>query len=334
MSDSLYELFGDDAALARARADAMSKRARSAQNAGLILRTLAGERDPTGGLLTQQGQREQAQLGAMVPDAARIGASREQHRMSLEAQQARQAVEDSQWGQQFGESSRHNRAMEAKSAPPLQIVTGSGGQLLYADPRNPTRPAQPIVGPEGPLKSPKPPQDVKAAGNMRREFQALPAFKSAQIVAEAWEKIKTTGDSGAGDMSLVYGYMKILDPGSSVKEGEYATAEKAGSVPARIVALYNKSLTGEKLAPEVRGQFRTEAAKVYNAQVGRYKATADQYRRLAEKQGLAPDDVVLDVGLKPVETGAAPGGAQPAPQRAQGKDGKWYVNSGGGWEAE
>ena len=35
----------------------------------------------------------------------------------------------------------------------------------------------------------------------------------------------------AGDMALIFSYMKMLDPNSTVREGEYATAQDAGSIP-------------------------------------------------------------------------------------------------------
>lgn len=178
---------------------------------------------------------------------------------------------------------------------------------------------------------------MKGAEELRKEFQGLGAYKNTQTVAESYRKIQSTGETGPGDMSLIFAYMKMLDPGSTVREGEYATAQNAGSIPQNIVASYNRAVGGEKLAPEVRKQFRDQAKSILKAQASLYEDTAKPYRRLAEAQGLAPEDVVLDLGLGSLLGPPAPAqGAAPAsaPQRMQAKDGKWYVFRNGGWEAE
>jgi hypothetical protein len=36
--------------------------------------------------------------------------------------------------------------------------------------------------------------------------------------------------------------MKMLDPTSVVREGEFATAQNAASIPIKIVNMYNKAL--------------------------------------------------------------------------------------------
>ena len=55
---------------------------------------------------------------------------------------------------------------------------------------------------------------------------------------EAYGRIHAAKDappSGASDIALLYGYMKVLDPGSTVREGEFATASNAGGIPDKIV---------------------------------------------------------------------------------------------------
>jgi hypothetical protein len=54
------------------------------------------------------------------------------------------------------------------------------------------------------------------------------------------------------DMSLIFGYMKMLDPGSIVRESEYATAAEAGNVPTRILDYYNNAVKGTKLTSDQR----------------------------------------------------------------------------------
>ena len=145
-----------------------------------------------------------------------------------------------------------------------------------------------------------------SATDLRKEFQSLPTVKNMGAVAEAYEKIKGAGATGAGDMSLVFGYMKLLDPNSSVREGEYANAENAGGISDKIRGWYNKAVSGEFLTPELRQNFRAEGGRVYAAQVRRYEADAENYSRLAEKAGFDPADIVLDRGYGGGQQAAQP----------------------------
>jgi hypothetical protein len=155
---------------------------------------------------------------------------------------------------------------------------------------------------------------AKAAEDLRNDFLKNPTVKNTQTVSEAYRKIQSASETGAGDMSLIFGYMKLLDPNSTVREGEYATAQNAGSLPQNIIAAYNKIREGEKLHPEVRKQFHDEAARVFKAQVSQYEPLANEYRRLATQAGIDPGDVVLDLGF-----GGTGGGTGGGPVRVQSK---------------
>lgn len=143
-------------------------------------------------------------------------------------------------------------------------------------------------------KGPKP----QAVDELRKEFQGQQVVKDTYTLSAAYRKIMDSSATGAGDIGLIYGYMKMLDPNSTVREGEYATAESAGGVPSRVFTLYNKALRGEKLAPEVRSQFKSEAKRKFDSQIQNYKAVANNYRRLATQAGYSPADVVLDLGYE------------------------------------
>ena len=49
--------------------------------------------------------------------------------------------------------------------------------------------------------------------------------------------------TGAGDAAIVFGYMKMLDPTSVVREGEQATTRNAVGVPEAIRGMYNQRLS-------------------------------------------------------------------------------------------
>lgn len=102
--------------------------------------------------------------------------------------------------------------------------------------------------------------------------------------------------SGAGDIKMVYTFMKLLDPTSVVREGEATTAAKAGGVPARIVNIYNGLVNGEKLSPKVREDFINQAQSIYNNQAKSHKLRIQQYSKRAKAFKLSPDMVIQDFG--------------------------------------
>lgn len=141
---------------------------------------------------------------------------------------------------------------------------------------------------------------------LRKELHGLPQTKAFQDVSVAYDKVQRAAKapSAAGDLSLIFGFMKMLDPGSSVREGEFANAQNAAGVPERILAQYNKMVRGERLTPETRADFLTQAQGLYGAHETQYKQLAKHYSGLASKAGVSPEDVVLGPGA-----GAPQGGS-------------------------
>ena len=103
--------------------------------------------------------------------------------------------------------------------------------------------------------------------------------------------------SPAGDISMIFSYMKMLDPVSVVREGEQATAQNAAGVPDRIRNWYNKILTGEKLSPDQRADFVRQGQKLYDQAFGQTKQNVKIYKEIAQKSGLNPELAVPDIGI-------------------------------------
>jgi hypothetical protein len=136
-------------------------------------------------------------------------------------------------------------------------------------------------------------KDKDVSGALRKEFQSNQVYKDTELLSGYAEKVKASSETGPGDISLVFSFMKMVDPGSTVREGEFATAENSGGIPSKIRTQWNSLLRGDRLSPELRGQFRQEAKVLLDTQNMRFESVADQYRRLARQSGANPDDVVL-----------------------------------------
>lgn len=142
--------------------------------------------------------------------------------------------------------------------------------------------------------------------------------------------------SAAGDVAMVFAFMKMLDPGSVVRETEYATAQNAAGVPAIIQNMWNRVLSGERLAPEQRADFLGQAQSLFSATEQQYTATEQRFRSIAEQYGMDPNRIfggdALPAGGPPGAAPAAPAvpGAAPAPAAAAAAGG----TPPAGWTAE
>jgi hypothetical protein len=90
----------------------------------------------------------------------------------------------------------------------------------------------------------------EAEAKFRKEYSDQ--TKGYQEVKSAYGRVLASQETAAGDLALIFNYMKMLDPGSVVREGEFATAQNAAGVPDRIKNLYNNLNRGERLKSSQR----------------------------------------------------------------------------------
>jgi hypothetical protein len=98
--------------------------------------------------------------------------------------------------------------------------------------------------------------------------------------------------TGAGDLSVVFSYMKTLDPTSTVREGEFANAENSAGIPAKVTNIYNKLLNGERLTNKQRRDFVSMAKELFKAAEPAQAERVRQYTNLAKQYGVSPDMII------------------------------------------
>jgi hypothetical protein len=130
----------------------------------------------------------------------------------------------------------------------------------------------------------------------RKEFNALPEVKAFSKVRSAYNKVKVSGEdpSPAGDLSLIFNYMKILDPGSVVREGEFANAQNAGGIDTKIRNFYNQVVDGTRLSAEQRQDFLNQARNAASAEFVGLNDQMNRYRNIATRNKLSIDDILPD----------------------------------------
>lgn len=124
------------------------------------------------------------------------------------------------------------------------------------------------------------------------------------------DAIIQNGVGGPGDLALVFEFMKALDPNSVVRETEYATAAKSGNIFLGAYAKYNGYLKekGGFLPPQVRTSFQSIVNSKLKVQQQLFDNLANEYRLLAARQGLNPQNVVI--GYDQVSAQSYPSGTR------------------------
>jgi hypothetical protein len=146
----------------------------------------------------------------------------------------------------------------------------------------------------------------EAEGKFRKEYSDQ--TKGYQEVKSAYGRVLSSEDNAVGDLSLIFGYMKMLDPGSVVREGEFATAQNAAGVPERIQNIYNKVVSGERLSGSQRSAFKGQAGKLYETAQKQEATVRDGIGRIAKGYGLNTANIFYEATeTAPTAPAAAPG---------------------------
>lgn len=157
---------------------------------------------------------------------------------------------------------------------------------------------------------------MEAEGKLRDDFTK--DSKEYRTVVDNYGTLNraTQNPSQAGDIALVFAYMKILDPTSVVREGEQATVQNAGTIPERIYGLYNRMLGGTgRMDDKVRQDFIDQAHGIYQSRTEQHFKLRDQYQTLANSYQLNPANVTMDYTATGQKTqGQGPGRQSSATQ--------------------
>jgi hypothetical protein len=111
----------------------------------------------------------------------------------------------------------------------------------------------------------------------------------ARVLASAKEP------SAAGDLSLIFNYMKMLDPGSVVRESEFATAAASGSLGERVKGQVAKIQSGQRLSDNVRKDFVDRSNALYSEALKSQLDLEAQFKSMAQRRQLDVERAVPDL---------------------------------------
>ena len=97
---------------------------------------------------------------------------------------------------------------------------------------------------------------------LRKEFQLRSKVYGELGTTFSNIKSSASAKTGPGDIALITGFMKMLDPGSVVRETEFATARDTAGLYTRLENSLKKAESGQFLQPNQREEF-VNLAKQY-----------------------------------------------------------------------
>ncbi|TDI70228.1 MAG: hypothetical protein E2O80_06310 [Betaproteobacteria bacterium] len=101
----------------------------------------------------------------------------------------------------------------------------------------------------------------------------------------------TDSTEAFGDMALIFNFMKMLDPGSTVREGEFATAANTGGADEKLINFYNNALKGTRLTEAQRAGLRSQATGLFGKAKTQNDKDLKRFRNSAEAFGLPQDQI-------------------------------------------
>lgn len=156
--------------------------------------------------------------------------------------------------------------------------------------------------------------------SIHSKWRQEPIYKAHQEVKSAYGQITAAlgQQSPAGDLAGATKLMKILDPGSVVRESELGMAMAATGALDRLTNYADSVIKGTKLTPSQRKDFQlladrlaAESAKQYNAKRGEYAGFATDYQ-LNPARIVGAEEPVPKGGAAAPETSQKPRRYNPA----------------------
>jgi len=129
--------------------------------------------------------------------------------------------------------------------------------------------------------------EMKLGGAFKQE----PVYKDHSAMQGAFQQIKASLAQGTpiSDTAAATKIMKLLDPGSVVRESELGMAMAAGGRMDRLREYLSQSMNGTKLTPTQRQDFLALATELTSASAQAYNSKRSEYREQGSEYGLNAD---------------------------------------------
>lgn len=158
---------------------------------------------------------------------------------------------------------------------------------------------------------------ARAALSFQKDYRD--ATKASFTRASAYNSMleASKDPTGKGDLTMVYSYIKALDPESVVREGEIDLVNANRSIPDRVKGYAQRLATGKSLLPHERQDMLEQARNLSFTDYSRSRSDIKAFRDNAQRLGLDPElyapDPYQGVDFGPRRLGGAPAAPQQSP---------------------
>jgi len=124
--------------------------------------------------------------------------------------------------------------------------------------------------------------------DLKKAFKGEPVYTAFNEMQSAYGQITDSlkSNSPAGDLAAATKFMKLLDPGSVVRESELGMAMAASGALDRARNYAELRISGKKLTPDQRKDFQELSDKLFGTATTAYNAKRNEYEQMGTDFGL------------------------------------------------
>lgn len=164
-----------------------------------------------------------------------------------------------------------------------------------------------------------PQRQAKAIDELESKVQQNATLKKFREQMSAVNLVQSLGTkknpTNVDDLGLIYSYVKLLDPGSVVREGEVALARKATPLLQNLVMQYNRLYSDKNglLDAQTRKNYLEAAHTVAEGVKDDVAPELERFKMLADERGIPLEKIFNAKEIPILRRGDAPTTAAPAP---------------------
>jgi hypothetical protein len=182
------------------------------------------------------------------------------------------------------------RAFEYITGRPL-AGTGPAGVQAVGEYRQQTAPRTTVTVPDFTAGE----KGFKNEMQLSGAFKGEPIYKDFSDMRSAYGQVVSSLSQGTpiGDVAGATKVMKLLDPGSVVRESELGIAMAASGRMDRLQNYFSNFMSGQKLTPTQREDFKALSNELYAAAGQAYNQKRDEYKSFGSAYGFKNLDTAL-----------------------------------------
>ena len=168
-----------------------------------------------------------------------------------------------------------------------------------------------------------PNQKAQIEGGMYDDFTRSQIFKDFSDVKASYRNIATLGKgkNGITDVATIYSFIKLIDPGSVVRNEEIKLSANANPLAQRIALAWNNAKSGRLSTEQMNKEILGAAGIIYDQQLKNLNDFRGGFKGRQEQYGISHDIATPDFSIPQAEIDSIRGVQQKGPEPGMIKGG-------------